>query len=354
MSSNNTYKAIILSVFFSLLINIFFGRLLTAKISTLPLLNRWKLLSPQAPIVINTRQEVRVTDSGDIQKNINDSRSKISAVLVKNGSQTSLLGGAINLTSNGLLLTTKQVVGGNKVANLFVKLDDGSVSTVQTASSDPATDLVVLKTNFTGAPVANIAASDNLSAGQRVMLLGQGLLNNSILFQDSFIASNQQNDPAVMQDSDLPRRTFTIQTQSPVLAGQSVINQNSEIIGLWSGAAVISGDIIKDFIAKFLPGQSQALRPSFGFRYSLANPVDLKVADLPFGAKVAAVTPAGPAAKAGLLAGDIITGVNSGLLSQDNPLEKLLQDFQPGDAVQLTVQRGKDSLNLSLVATELK
>src|SRR5580704_17610360 len=105
MSKKQAFGIIIIAVLASWLFNVSLGRSLTAKLSTWPLLNQWKILSLQSPIVINKRQTVRVSDSGDIAAAASDMKSKISSIALVNASSTSFLGTAVNLTSDGSFVT---------------------------------------------------------------------------------------------------------------------------------------------------------------------------------------------------------------------------------------------------------
>lgn len=82
------------------------------------------------------------------------------------------------------------------------------------------------------------------------------------------------------------------------------------------------------------------------------------------GARIAAVTPAGPAAKAGILAGDVITRFNgvslANVRSDDsdesgpgNKLIDLAQSLDPGDTVQVEYRRGSETKKASLVAEDM-
>ncbi|HKV69966.1 MAG TPA: PDZ domain-containing protein, partial [Gemmatimonadales bacterium] len=82
------------------------------------------------------------------------------------------------------------------------------------------------------------------------------------------------------------------------------------------------------------------------------------------GARIAAVTPAGPAAKAGILAGDVITKFNgvslANVRSEDsdesgpgNKLIELAQALDPGDTVQVEYRRGSDTKKVTLVAEDV-
>ena len=82
------------------------------------------------------------------------------------------------------------------------------------------------------------------------------------------------------------------------------------------------------------------------------------------GAKLAAVTPGGPAAKAGLKVGDVITKFNgtslAGAKAEDEEesgpgakLVELARRLEPGDTVQIEYRRGSDSKKATLVAEDL-
>lgn len=82
------------------------------------------------------------------------------------------------------------------------------------------------------------------------------------------------------------------------------------------------------------------------------------------GARIDGVTPGGPAAKAGLKAGDIITKFNGASLAgvraededESGPGMKLVQlahDLDPGDTVQVEYRRGGDTKKATLVAEEV-
>ncbi len=74
------------------------------------------------------------------------------------------------------------------------------------------------------------------------------------------------------------------------------------------------------------------------------------------GARIESVTPDGPAAAAGLRAGDIITRFGDTDLAGDAPgrrLVELAQRLEPGDTVRVEYRRGSDRRNASIVARDL-
>ena len=63
----------------------------------------------------------------------------------------------------------------------------------------------------------------------------------------------------------------------------------------------------------------------------------------PAGAGIAVVTSGGPAAKAGLQAGDVITAVNGTATPDAETLTAILADLQPGQQVPVTVTKADGS-----------
>jgi len=83
------------------------------------------------------------------------------------------------------------------------------------------------------------------------------------------------------------------------------------------------------------------------------------------GAQIEAVTPSGPAAKAGLKAGDVVTKFNTtslaGIRPEDNEdsgpgmkLIELARALEPGDTVRLEYRRGSETKRATLVAAEVE
>jgi S1-C subfamily serine protease len=159
MTKKDYLKVLVLTLFLSVVINVLFGRYLSVKLSTLPILNRFKIISPQAPIVLTSKEVVRVSETGDVLQVVNNTKPKLSSVMLRSGNNITVLGGAINLTSEGAFITTKSVIGANSPEQLLVKLNDGTVGGVLSIAADPASNLVVLKTDMKNVPVVSMAES---------------------------------------------------------------------------------------------------------------------------------------------------------------------------------------------------
>ena len=99
-------------------------------------------------------------------------------------------------------------------------------------------------------------------------------------------------------------------------------------------------------------------------RIGVVVKTDADAADDKVGARIEAVTPSGPAEKAGIKAGDIITRFNGTALGgaraeedeESGPgmrLIELARALEPGDTVQVEYRRGTDNRKATLVAEDL-
>jgi len=67
---------------------------------------------------------------------------------------------------------------------------------------------------------------------------------------------------------------------------------------------------------------------------------------------VAQVVAGSPAAQAGLQQGDVITQVDNQPITDDSTLGRVLATKKPGDTISLTVQRGGQSMQVSVTLAQ--
>lgn len=352
MTKKQTIYILIAAILLSQLFNIFFGRWLAAKISTLPLLSRYKLVSPQGSIVINTRQEVRVTDSGDVQQALASVRPKLSLLISDSGGQVAVLGGALNLTSDGLFVTLKSAVDGQKISNLKLKLDDGTLAQVTKIYSDNATDLVILKCALQNVPVVDFASSKDAVLGQRVVLVLPQLANFAATFEAAFISQTQGG--LTEKNADAPSRTFIVQNTDNLAPGTAVIDTNGSVLGLWDGGRIVSVDVIRDLDNIYLNNQGQIIRPQFGFSFKMVSQAEAQVLGTAVGAKIISLTSGETAQKAGFMINDVITSWGQTDINDTSSLEAALAGAKPGDNISVKITRGKTQMVITLTVGQLK
>jgi len=354
MKKNYTWKVVLLSVIFAFLANIFFGRFIIAKLSTWSVLSSFKILSPQAPIVINTKEEVRVNETGDAVRIMNSVKTKVSSVVFKNKNSLDFLGTAINLTSDGLVITVDSVIDKFKINGLLVKLNNGEYGEVSEIIKDPATDLVVLKMKMKDMPVVEFGDSKKLQVGERLIGLIADLNNGFAEFDNAFVKKQEADFGRDVYNSDYSTRSFAVSGIGQKQAGSVLFDNKSKVVGIWDGMQVIPSNIMRIFTRKVLSDGNKILRPSFGFTYRPLNFMEVKELNLQNKVRVVTVKAATPASLAGLKAGDIIISVNGQTITKENSLEELLEGLNAGDKAAFKIIRKGKELDLELEAGSLK
>ena len=343
------WKLILWAIFASVLVNVFFGRMIAAKISTWPLLNRFKLLNPQTPIVITQRQEIKVLDQSSLEEAVNRAHSKLALIVTEDGGGLTTSGAAINLTSDGLFLTASEFLPPKAAQKFFVVLSDGQISEGTLLAKDKATDLAVVKASLSTSAAA-FAVSKDFRAGDMLAAM-QNSLNNQLLAYEPVYVKASQQDAASVLSSDFPSRKFTV--SAPIQSGWVIIDREGEVAGLSTSSGVISSDVIRKFVSLYFTGRPTS-RISLGINYKNVGKVESDFFKIPQGAKVLEVLKSSPAQSAGILEGDIITAIDGEVLGENRSFEEALEKYAPGANAKLTVYRQGGSLEISFKIGDLK
>lgn len=347
---------ITLSVLCSLVLNVFLGDWVVAKVSTWHWVRKYHIVEPRAPLVINTREEVRVNDTNDLIASLNRSKTKVAAVVqtAPDGS-SKLVGAAAVMSADGLFLSSKLGLGDGKLETLRVVMTDGTTYPIESVIPDPVSNAVLVKTAASGFSVVSFANADEVTAGQRAILLGLEA-SGQPYFLTSYISSAEKVGSGVLF-SDVPARSIGLQAVSGVIPGQPVFTSSGNVVGLWDGGSLIAGSVLKELTASYFAGSSKIVRPIYGFSYVVISADAAKREKLTAGLRVtkpadgksAAVLANSPAAKAGLQEGDIITKIGDVNMTSAGFPDAALLAQKSGVAVQMEVYRGLGTLSLSVV-----
>ncbi len=343
---------VLLSVISALVVNIFVGTYIRAKISQIPQLARFDFLNPEAPIVITRREVVRPDDGTDVLDAINNAKPKVAAIVAVTNGQTTRTGNAINITADGSFVTTRTAFAAPAPATYAVVLSDGRIAPIGERIADLATDLVFFKATINNVPVAGFGSSKDLVVGQRVVMVEQTLQDFIPIATPVFVTVGQHDTYEQEYEASKPSRTYGIENVTYNVSGAAIVSLTGDVVGMWSGPQLITGDVIKRSVSLYLAGEFK--RPDYGFAYDLVSPVRGKLLGLPEGARVLRVAGGGAADKAGLKGNDIITAINDQKVTGDVSFEELLESYRPGDTLSLTVARGQQTLIFTLVPGQLK
>lgn len=343
MNTKQFFSVVALAVVLAIMGNVFFGRYLSAKISTLPLINKWQLLAPQTPIVINNHEVVRVEGSADFMDAANSGKSKLALLISGTGADARVVAGAVNMTSDGLIVAPLEAVSGsNKIASVL--FSDGRSGQIASVAPDPATGIAFIKVNISNLPSAALATSKNIQIGERVVVLENSLQANMARLTASFITRSQADTAGSVFTAGNPERSFSIQASSELIDGSAIVNLKGEVVGFWNGKKLISSDVIRQSLGLYLSSNAKVVRPVFSFTYRMIGKTEAVLRGMVAGAEVVTAVKA----KTQLLTGDVITDVDGTGISGENSLEEILEKYKPGDTVKFTVVRASASQTVSI------
>jgi serine protease Do len=263
------------------------------------------------------------------------------------------LGSGFIVDSKGYIITNNHVV--DKADKIYVKLstdpdtqDLGRPARV--IGVDKATDLAVIKIDTnTALPTVKLGNSDSASVGDWVEAIGSPFTLSQTVTAGIISAKNRTIEPGVAGQFQ-----HFIQTDAAINPGNSggpLLNMNGEVIGvntaIFTQSAGYQGigfampsntvaDIYNDLIS---PGH-KVVRGSIGiqFRQGLSGAVN-RVYGFKNGVLVQQVQPSGPADKAGLKPGDIITTIDGRSIKDGDDLVNEIASRRPGSSIRLGFMR---------------
>lgn len=274
------------------------------------------------------------------------------------------------VTSDGLIVTNKHVVDDTS-ADYTVVTSDGKDFTGKVLAKDPVFDLAIVQIEASGLPVVELGNADNLEIGQFVVAIGNALAE----FQNTVtvgVVSAKDRQIIAGGPGDAERLEGLIQTDAAINPGNSggpLVNLTGQVVGVNTAIAgdavgigfAIPVNVVKTALASFRENEA-IKRPALGVRYLPVTKEVARLQDLPVdhGALIisgsegeAALVPGGPAEKAGLKEEDIILSVNDEEITEAKSLARLLQQYQVGDTVKLTILRATQTQEVSVTLGEL-
>src|SRR5262245_49935670 len=247
--------------------------------------------------------------------------------------------------ADGTIVTNAHVVGSNDTVQ--VRFNDGAREVpARVLGTDQSSDLAVLRVDPSQAgplTVLRLADSDDVQVGDLAIAIGYpfGLdrtvtagivsgVGRSIQAPDGFSIDHAiQTDAAINPGNSggplLDERGRVIGVNAQIESGGSGRGN----VGI--GFAVPSNDVAKD-LPSLRRGQ-HVKHPYLGIS---------QTEDPSGGSRVAEVVPGGPAARAGLEAGDVVIGIDNAPVNDPDDVSSELDDHQPGDRVEVQVRRDGD------------
>ncbi|MBW6431584.1 trypsin-like peptidase domain-containing protein [Patescibacteria group bacterium] len=276
------------------------------------------------------------------------------------------------VSEDGLIITNKHVVS-STTSKYSVFTNDGKEYEAEVVAADPYFDIAFIKIKANGLKVVEFGDSDKLEIGQTAIAIGNALGQFDNTVTRGVVSAVGR---AIEAGDSMGRSTETlenmIQTDAAINPGNSggpLVNIDGQVIGIntaVAGGAEGIGFAIPINVAKSafdsVKKSGKIIRPMIGIRYvnitndfAARNNLDIEHGALIYASgNDLAVVPGSPAAKAGLLQGDIITKIDDNEIRDGQSLITVLYKYQVGDEVRITYFRDGQERNVSLTLAEGK
>lgn len=293
-------------------------------------------------------------------------------------------GSGFVISADGYIVTNNHVV--EDADEVKVVFADGSFERAEIIGMDRYSDLALLKVNKTGLTFVELADSDQVKVGQRVIAIGNpfGLDGTMTL---GIVSAKGRTLPEAARDGGSFSNPDIIQTDAAINPGNSggpLLDSKGRVVGVNTAIRTNNesgfGQPSNSGIGFVVPANTvkrvvEALREEGRVRYPylgiqgnvplslVANSVELPVK---VGVMAAGVVEGGPVARAGLRpadintrtgvvtrAGDIIVAFNGRPVKDyDSLIAMLVSSSKPGDTITLRVWRDGQEIDLQVVLAE--
>jgi S1-C subfamily serine protease len=279
------------------------------------------------------------------------------------------LGSGFIIDKSGLVMTNAHVV--DKADKVTVRLKDGRTFEGKVQGIDEVTDLAVVKINAgNDLPVAPLGSSTNVQVGDWAIAVGNPLgFDNTVTLG---IVSTLKRSSAQVGISD--KRLDFIQTDAAINPGNSggpLLNGQGEVIGINTAirpdamgigfaipidkAKAIAAQLQRDgkVAHPYLGVQMLTLTPDLAKQNNTDPNSPIQIPEIN-GVFVMRVVPNSPAASAGIRRGDVILQVDGKAITSAEQLQNVVEDSRLGQVLQVKVQRGNQTQQLSVRTAELQ
>nr|WP_255658798.1 trypsin-like peptidase domain-containing protein [Actinoplanes sp. L3-i22] len=269
---------------------------------------------------------------------------------------TGAIGSGFVVSADGYVITNDHVVDGAGTT-MSVSFSDGTTAAAKLVGRAPESDIAVIKVAKPNLPAVEFGDSDAIAVGDPVLAFGSPLaLENTVTYG---IVSALDRTIEAGESGGTTRYYAAVQTDAAVNQGNSggpLVNAAGQVIGVNSvirsvgGADTEAGNIGLAFaipinqakrIAQDIIDTGKARRTVIGAEVTTGGSGAT-------GAKLRSVEPAGPAAAAGLKAGDVLTKLDGRPLQDGTDLIALVRKHAPGAVVAVEYRRGTKTASASV------
>ena len=268
-------------------------------------------------------------------------------------------GSGFVVSPDGYILTNTHVVA--NADEVTVRLTDRREYPAKVIGADERTDVAVIKINATNLPTVKLGDPSRIKAGQWVIAIGspfgfENTVTSGIISATSRTVPGENYVPFIQTDVAV----------NPGNSGGPLFNMAGEVIGINSQIFSRTGgfmgvsfaipiDVARN-VEEQLVKTGHVVRGRIGVSIQDVNAqlADSFGLDRPHGALVSSVDKDGPAARAGVVAGDVILSVAGHPIERYGELSGAIATMKPGQDAALQVWRAGKQQTINVKIEELK
>ena len=264
--------------------------------------------------------------------------------------QSTATGTGFVIDDAGHIVTASHVIDG--ASSITISFEDGTTRTATLLGQDDATDVAVLKIEAEGLKLhpLKLASSASLDVGDEVAAIGDPFgYARSI---STGIVSGVDRTIEAPNGFTVAHAIQTDAALNPGNSGGPLLNAAGEVVGIADQIATggteqnagvgfaIPIDLVTA-VAREAQGGREGRHAYLGVATSGASTTTR-------GAVLGTLTPGGPAADAGLRAGDVVTKLAGTPITNANDLVAAIADHEPGDKVAVAAARGSETVEVTV------
>lgn len=352
-----------------------FDRYVLPKLSTSNIFSRCSFLrkANENVTVINKIEQVVTHEEAPIKEVVKKASDSMVSIVsndknVIDGKNESKTGIGVSISSDGLIMTTKEsILTNNAEYKVFTSRGESFSATM--IAIDEYSELAFLKVEASNFNVIPFANGESLNGGQKVIAMGRFLKTNQNSISIGFIEGYNDNfnlaGTNLSYSDKLEGVLETSFDESRKYEGGIVINYNGEMVGITKKVVIDNKDYyfqipvnkIKETVDMIFEAQIEN-RAKLGVYYISLNNIKSEIFKAqrnngalvyaPSGRQSMAVIAASAGQKAGIKIGDIIVSIDGKEVDEQNSLSRLVSKHKKGEKVEMIVNRKGEELKLEV------